>query len=76
MNVTRERTLCERCEHVTLETRKQRPRYWQCARHKRFDRVSFLSDADWSEVDPHLYCRDVNGGMCPLFEPRREVEPQ
>lgn len=76
MNVVREPTYCRKCEHVTLDTRKLRPRYWQCAMHRRFDRVSFVSDEDWSEVNPFLACRDVNGGMCPLFEPRREVEPQ
>jgi hypothetical protein len=35
----------------------------------------FVDPDWWVENDPFLRCKDVNGGLCPLFEPRR-VSPE
>lgn len=64
-------TWCDQCEWVTSESRKRPPFQWLCARHRRLDGHGFLSP-EYRTDEPFLKCRDVNGGLCETFEPKRE----
>jgi hypothetical protein len=65
-------TFCHDCEHVSDETRKRSPHGWLCLKHKRLEGQGFVHPDYWSNEEPYLRCKDVNGGLCPLFEKRRE----
>lgn len=64
-------TFCRDCEWVVEETRKRPPHQWLCSRHKRLEGQGFVHPELWSDLEPFLKCAAVNGGLCPLFEPRR-----
>ena len=59
-------TLCEECEHLHPET-KRNPKYWMCMRFPRLDIQNFVS-AKQRLTDPYMYCSQINGGACPLWE--------
>jgi hypothetical protein len=65
-------TLCEECDWVHADSRKQHPGRWLCVQHRRIPGGSFVAPKGWVEHEPYLRCVNVNGGMCLLFEPRRE----
>lgn len=65
-------TFCRDCDHVVEETRKRSPHGWLCAKHKRLEGQGFVDPGLWIELEPFLKCSAVNGGLCLLFEPRRE----
>lgn len=65
-------TLCAACDHVEPTSRRQPTRWWLCMRHHRLPGFNgFVTGVMWEKDPPFLWCRDVNGGACPLFEPRR-----
>lgn len=64
-------TFCRDCDHVVEDTRKRSPHQWLCGRHKRLEGQGFVDPDLWIETDPFLRCKDVNGGACELFDPRR-----
>lgn len=67
-------TYCENCLNVTNES-KHKPSYaWTCIKHPRLSGAGFVVKGVWERDTPHLYCRDVNHGGCPLFEPKRESD--
>jgi len=68
-------TLCDECDHVEAQSRKQTPRLWLCRRHRRVVNDSFVTASSWTTGDPFLRCSAVNGGACPLFTPIR-VAPE
>lgn len=37
-------------------------------KHPRLEGFGFVVKGTWIDKPPYLYCRDVNGGACPLFE--------
>ncbi len=43
-----------------------------CIKHPRLDGFGFVRYDEWDRLAPYLFCRDVNGGACPLYEPKRE----
>jgi hypothetical protein len=45
-----------------------------CKRHPRHEGYGFVRRGEWDDFPPFLFCRDVNGGGCPLFEPKRDGE--
>lgn len=62
-------TYCENCQHVEPSTRKGQPWGWLCMKHKNaFD--SPLSETIRTNP-PYLRCKDVNGGLCELYEERK-----
>lgn len=61
-------TLCSNCRHVYLANKSDQPWYWMCIKHKRADGYGFVTQDTWVSKPPYLFCRDVNGGACPLFE--------
>lgn len=66
-------TWCRDCDHVVEDTRKRNPTQWLCSRHKRLEGQGFVSPEWWTDQEPFLRCKDVNGGLCPLFEQRKCV---
>jgi hypothetical protein len=67
-------TVCIRCQHVVEYTRRMPPYRWLCEKHRRGgDGFGFVTDTDWDDKPPYLFCKDVNGGFCPLFEPLEDT---
>jgi hypothetical protein len=66
-------TYCERCANVYRLDRRDPPWRWMCIRHRRMEGFGFVTTGTWDDAPPYLYCRDVNGGQCPLYEP---LEPE
>ena len=69
-------TFCRDCDNVVEETRKRSVHSWLCSKHKRLEGQGFIDPDWWAENEPFLKCTAVNGGMCPLFTPRRDKELQ
>lgn len=67
-------TFCIDCIHVHRDSRKQGPWYWLCSKHPRLEGYGFVTDKTWDNAPPFLRCRDVNGGVCPLYEKEPEHE--
>jgi hypothetical protein len=40
-------------------------------KHKRMFGTQHVAKGRWDKDAPYMYCRDINGGNCPLFEPRK-----
>ncbi len=69
-------TICSDCDHMHNE-RTGHPRYWMCMKFPRTaDGFGFVTDTVWDKAAPYMYCVDINGGVCPLFEPRRNEDDQ
>lgn len=66
-------TYCTDCDHLQPDSAKGPPWAWQCQQHPRFESFGFVTNHVWDKFPPFLYCKDVNGGRCPLFEPRKET---
>mgnify|MGYP001607881414 CR=1 FL=1 len=64
-------TFCRDCEWVVAESRKRSVMQWLCMRHKRLEGQGFVHPEYWAESEPFLRCKDVNGGLCELFEPKK-----
>ncbi len=59
-------TFCDGCDNVIRE--KNAPPYrWLCVKHKRAEGMGFVTPTTWDGAPPYLYCKDVNGGYCPLY---------
>lgn len=67
-------TLCETCDHVAADSRRDHPRFWLCTRHRRLPGFGFVTHNPHPRQAPYLHCIDVNGGACPLWTPRRLPE--
>jgi|ETNvirnome_2_130_1030620.scaffolds.fasta_scaffold00094_38 hypothetical protein len=65
-------TLCARCDNLHPDSKGKPPWRWMCSKHPRMEGYGFVTETQWDNFDPWLYCRDVNGGCCPLHEPKRE----
>lgn len=66
-------TVCEDCDHLHTQRPADKPWMWMCTKHKRAGGYGFVNRT-FSDAVPYLYCKDVNQGFCPLFEPKREVK--
>lgn len=66
-------TFCEACDNVVAETRKRNPNSWLCSKFPRVEGQGFVAPNWWAENEPFQRCVNINGGACPLFEPRREL---
>lgn len=59
-------TLCEECEYSHADNAK-RPAYrWLCVKFPRLESANFVTSAE-RMTEPFMYCKDINGGKCPLF---------
>ncbi len=66
-------TFCNECDHVEPSSRKKLPPYWLCMKHPRLEGMGFVAPNLWAEMEPHMRCVNINGGNCPLWEPRRQA---
>jgi len=62
-------TICAECDFCIPNGA---PWRWECAKHPRLEGYGFVTRDRWDDMPPHLYCKDVNGGACPLFQPKRK----
>lgn len=69
-------TYCHNCEHLHPNSEKMNPWRWMCLKHPRREGFGYVTPDKWDDFPPYLFCRDLNGGACPLWEPRREHEDQ
>lgn len=61
-----EPTYCSECDNVIRE--KNAPPYrWMCAKHQRHEGFGFVTPTTWDNAPPYLFCKDTNGGRCPLY---------
>lgn len=69
-------TICTHCEHMHPASPKDSPRFAMCMKFPRKTRPEgFVTEDKWDDRGPYMYCVFINGGDCPLFEPKRE-EPK
>ncbi|KKL59223.1 hypothetical protein LCGC14_2217460 [marine sediment metagenome] len=66
-----EATWCEACDHHIPA---KHPARDMCGLHPRHDGFGFVRKGEWDDFPPFLFCKDVNNGGCPLFEPKRAGE--
>lgn len=64
---------CRDCDHVDPASRKKAQYHWLCLRHRRLEGQGFVDPDTWVENEPYLKCKDVNGGICELYSPRRDA---
>lgn len=64
-------TACEDCDHVHPDTRKQSPTRWVCMKFPRIEGFSPVAPKAWVDAEPYMRCVGINGGLCPVFAPRR-----
>ncbi len=65
-------TICMDCDHLS-ESRSGHPRYWMCLKFpRRNEGFGFVTRDVWEKASPYAYCSDINHGLCPLFEPKKE----
>lgn len=43
-----------------------------CAKHPRLEGFGYVRKSVWDNFPPFLFCINVNGGICYLYEPKRE----
>lgn len=68
-------TTCETCDNRHAISDKRPWWRWICAHHPRLpwhDEID--EDGNWTGFDPFMLCSGINGGMCPDFTPKREIE--
>lgn len=66
-------TYCDACDHVEPESRKRSARGWLCLKHPRLPGFNrFVTERQWDKDEPFLRCVEVNGGLCKLYEPKRD----
>lgn len=70
--MTRFYTYCEDCNHVDPVSRKRSPASWVCLKFPRVEGGGFVAPKVWAEAEPHMRCTGINGGLCQMFEPRRD----
>lgn len=63
-------TVCSECRNC--DNSSKHPAYWLCTKHKRAEGFGFVTVEYWDNAPPFLYCKNVNGGFCPLFERRED----
>lgn len=65
---------CEECDHMHPASRAQPSYRAMCSKFPRKSGSGFVSRMFWDRDSPFMFCKDINGGFCPLFEPKREPE--
>lgn len=62
-------TYCRDCDHVEPTSRKGPQWKWLCMECKAIEGHGFVDPDVWTNGEPYLRCKDVNGGYCKLFKP-------
>lgn len=67
-------TRCELCEFRHEGTAKRPPWRWLCMKHLDLPWGKYVKeDGTWEPgFDPYLRCVSVNGGSCPLYQPKEQ----
>ncbi len=66
-------TRCEDCDHLHSSSRRDRREYSAlCMKHPRIVRADLVFHEITDKDPPYMYCRGINGGACPNFEPARQ----
>lgn len=68
--MSRAYTYCEECDHVEPASRKRSPTQWVCLKFPRVEGGGFVAPTVWADQEPFMRCVNINGGYCPLFQPR------
>lgn len=69
-------TACEDCDNVHPDTRKQSPARWVCMRFPRVEGLSAVAPKAWVDAEPYMRCVGINGGLCPVFQKRRDGQKE
>lgn len=72
--MTSEPTFCEDCDHVERESRKKQVFQWLCLQHPCAEKHGFVTRENWTNGEPYLRCKDVNGGICKLFKAKATTQ--
>jgi hypothetical protein len=64
-------TYCEDCDNMLESSRKGPSWAAMCSKFKRLFGTQLVARGVWDKDHPYMMCRDINGGDCPLFTPRR-----
>ena len=67
-------TICEDCEHMHPDSRNGPSWRAMCSKFPRLEGMGFVSRTFWSKDAPYMYCKDINGGACCVWEPRKSLE--
>lgn len=66
-------TLCEDCTNSHSENAKRKPYRWMCVKFPRLDASNYVTSKE-RVSEPYMYCKDINGGHCPLYERNEECQ--
>jgi hypothetical protein len=69
-------TACEDCDHVTSGTRKGHPARWCCIKFPRIEGFSPVAPKAWVDAEPYMRCIGINGGLCPMWSPKRDGQKE
>jgi hypothetical protein len=64
-------TFCEDCEHLHGASKNLHPRLWLCNKFPRLEGQGFVARKAWAENEPFMRCVNINGGLCPCFEEKK-----
>ena len=67
-------TYCTTCANLYIVNKSDPPWRWLCHKHKRAPGYSFVAGEAFLANPPYLFCKDVNAGMCPLYEETEHPE--
>lgn len=63
-------THCEDCDNLESRSRQERREYSAlCMAHPRLVRADLVFHEITDKDPPYMYCRHINGGACPMFQP-------
>jgi hypothetical protein len=63
-------TYCEDCDNVHPDSRKKAPYYWTCIEFPNVEGGGFVLRGGRVN-EPYMYCKGINGGVCPVFTPKK-----
>jgi hypothetical protein len=66
-------THCDECEN--LLNGKDYIRRWVCGKFPRLDGVGYVSST-YAHDPPFMLCAGINGGKCPMYQPKRTTEKE
>lgn len=66
-------TLCSDCTHPYIPFKGAAPDSWLCSLHRKHGGYGYVTRQYRDNNRPFLRCRDVNAGLCPLFEAKPHI---
>ncbi len=65
-------TLCEDCQHMHPDSRNGPSWRAMCSKFPRLEGMGFVTRNIWDRDPPYMYCHNINGGACCVFEKRKQ----